>query len=81
MSMVFIIICAVALTGAYICLGIAVVYAVRDARNTAEEFGIHPSEWHWWDFTEYVTDYGWQFFAAVVLAVTAIAALVISEFC
>lgn len=81
MSLVFIIICAVALAGAYICLGIAVAYAVRDARNAAEEFGTQPSERHWWDFTEYVTDYGWQFLTAMFLAVTAIAALVISEFC
>ena len=81
MSLAFIIICAVAMTGSYICLGINVAYAVRDARNAAEELGIQPSERHWRDFTEYLTDYGWQLFTATFLAVTAVVALVISEFC
>lgn len=81
MSLVFIIICAVALAGAYICLGIAVVHAISDARGTAEEFGIQPYERHWWDFTEYVMDYGWQWSVAMVGVVVAITAMLIACVC
>ena len=81
MSLVLVIISAVALTVAYACLGIAVVFSVREARNTAEEFGIQPYERHWWDFTEYVMDYGWQLFVSMVGAAVATIALMISWIC
>lgn len=81
MSLVFVIISAVALAVAYVCLGIAVVFSVREARNTAEEFDIQPYERHWWDFTEYVMDYGWQCFVAMVGVVVATTAMLISCIC
>ena len=73
MSLVFIIISAVALAVAYICIGIAVAFSVREARNTDGE--------HWWDFAEYVMEYGWQCFVAMVGAVVAITAMLISCIC
>ena len=81
MSLVLVIISAVALTVAYACLGIAVVFSVREARNTAEEFGIKPYERHWWDFTEYLVDYSWQLFVAMVGVAVATTALMISCIC
>lgn len=81
MSLVFVIISAVALTVTYACLGIAVVFSIREARYTAEEFGIQPYERHWWDFTEYVMDYGWQCFVAMVGVVVATTAMLISCIC
>ena len=81
MSLVFVIIAFAALLAAYVCLGIAVVFSVREARNTAKEFGIQPYERHWWDFTEYVMDYGWQCFVAMVALVVAVTSLMISCIC
>lgn len=81
MSLILVIISAVALTVAYACLGIAVVFSIRDARNTAEEFGIQPYERHWLDFTECLMDYSWQLFVAMVGVAVATTALMISCIC
>ena len=79
--MVFFIICVAALLAAYFCLGNAVVNAVRDARNVNEEFCLQPYKRHWWDFTEYVMDYGWQCLSTMVLLAVAITALLFALIC
>lgn len=79
LSLSIIVSCCVLLLIGYICFGGAVVLAIRDSKNEAEEYELRHDERHWWDFLPYVTEHRGLFLAATVSAFFSVVLFIVGE--